>query len=88
MEQALERRLISWAKEQHSLIYRVFFSTWQKQLGVFIFYRSDEELRTHSESENVEKTKQAFRQMVTEETGIKFDEINFHFDTDENVTRN
>ena len=58
-------------------------------LSVLVFYLTDAELKAHTESGKVEKTKQQFMRILgnlgwIEEFG---DEVRFEFDSDENVKR-
>lgn len=87
-EKEEKEKLISWSKQRNAPIYRIYFTGGENRLGVFIFYKTDAELKKHIESGMVEKTKHEYLQTLETFGKINnYDSISFDFDTDENVKR-
>lgn len=80
-----------WADKQNAPIYRIDFVTgWGMYLGVYIFYKTDAELKHFTKNNIVEETKNKFMEILDEIGYIKEfnDVVRFSFDSDEHVQRN
>lgn len=86
--------IIEWAKDQGALIYRIeyvaTFEDWDNGIEVYIFFRSDEEKEKLASTDFFSILKQHYLQLLgnLKYPFVKFPNIAFIFDSDENVVRN
>ena len=85
------KKLTDWAEKEGCPIYRILFVPFfGKALGVYIFYKTDRQLKQYQKKGIVEKAKKEFMRILDEIGYIKQinDKVGFVIDSDEHVQRN
>lgn len=77
-------------RQEAEILYGTELNTFKTSLDVLIFYLTDAELKSYTQSGMVEKTKQEFIRILHEIGYVKEfnDIVRFQFDSDENVKKN
>ncbi len=88
-----EQILRLWAEIRQIPFYRMEFVTGESMyigLGVYIFYKTNQELKHYTKNGVLEQTKQKFMGILKEIGYIEEfnDNVNFSFDSDEHVQKN
>jgi hypothetical protein len=89
-----KNQLLQWAQLQriaiHTIEYVAVFENWTKDIGVWIFFETDKELRSCEHSSLVDQIKTQYL-CILRELNYPFDlfpNVIFQFDSHENVQRN